>query len=43
MKARQQKETAFFALAGRFRESRDAEEVKRLGQKLANFVFGDLD
>jgi hypothetical protein len=41
MEARKQKERAFFDLAQRFRESEDPEEVKRLGDQLGSFVFGE--
>jgi hypothetical protein len=41
MEARKQKEKAFFDLAQRFRQSKDPEEVKRLGDKLGSFVFGE--
>ena len=39
--ARQQKERAFFELAERFRAASDPEEVKRLGDDLGRFVFGE--
>jgi len=41
IKARQQKEGAFFELAERFRAARDPEQVKRLGDELGRFVFGE--
>lgn len=41
LEARKQKEKAFFELAERFRESDDPEQVKRLGDELGRFVFGD--
>ncbi len=41
LEARKQKEKAFFELAGRFRESDDPEQVKRLGDELGRFVFGE--
>jgi len=41
MEARKQKEKAFFALAERFRASKDAKEVERLGDELGRFVFGE--
>jgi hypothetical protein len=34
------KEQAFFELAGRFRSSKDPDEVKKLGDELGRFVFG---
>jgi hypothetical protein len=36
-----QKETAFFELAERFRASSDPQEIKRLGDELGRFVFGE--
>lgn len=41
LEARKEKEKAFFELAGRFRESKDPEEVKQLGDELGRFVFGE--
>jgi len=41
IEARQQKEKEFFELAERFRASKDPEEVKRLGEELGLFVFGE--
>ena len=41
IEAQQRKEKALFALAQRFRASKDPEEVKRLGDELGRFVFGD--
>ena len=41
MEARRQKEKAFFDLVERFRQSKDPEEVKRLGDELGSFVFGE--
>ena len=41
LEARKQKEKAFFELAERFRNSKDPEEVKQLGDKLGRFVFGE--
>lgn len=41
LEARQQKEKAFFDLAARFRNSEDPEEVKRLGDELGRFIFGE--
>jgi hypothetical protein len=39
--ATKQKEQAFFELAERFRSSKDLDEVKRLGDDLGRFVFGE--
>lgn len=39
--ARQQKEKEFFDLAGRFRAAHDPEQVKKLGDELGRFVFGE--
>lgn len=41
MEARKQKEKAFFDLAERFRQSKDPDEIKRLGDQLGSFVFGE--
>ena len=41
LEARKQKEKVFFELAERFRDSKDPEEVKRLGDELGRFVFGE--
>jgi hypothetical protein len=41
LESRKQKEKAFFELAERFRDSRDPEEVKQLGDELGRFVFGE--
>lgn len=41
IEARERKESAFFELAKRFRASQDPEEVKRLGDELGRFVFGE--
>ena len=41
MEARERREKAFFDLAERFRQSKDPEEVKRLGDQLGSFVFGE--
>ena len=41
IEARKAKEKAFFELAERFRSSEDATEVKRLGEELGRFVFGE--
>jgi hypothetical protein len=41
IEARQQKEKAFFNLAERFRAANDPEQVKRLGDQLGRFVFGE--
>jgi len=41
IKARKQKEKAFFDLAERFRAASDPEEAKRLGDELGRLVFGE--
>lgn len=41
LEVRQQKEKAFFELAERFRDADDPEDVKRLGNELGRFVFGE--
>jgi len=41
IEARKQKEKAFFELAERFRASSDSAEIKRLGDELGRFVFGE--
>jgi len=41
IEARQQKERAFFDLAGRFRAASDPKDVQRLGNELGRFVFGE--
>ena len=41
IEAQKRKENEFFQLAERFRASKDPEEVKRLGDKLGRFVFGE--
>jgi hypothetical protein len=41
IEARKQKEKAFFELAERFRSAEDPEEVKRLGDDMGRFVFGE--
>jgi hypothetical protein len=41
IEARKRKERAFFELAERFREERDPEQVKRLGDALGRMVFGE--
>jgi hypothetical protein len=41
IEARRQKEEAFFQLAERFRAASDPEQVKRLGDELGRFVFGE--
>ena len=41
IEARKQKEKAFFSLPERFRAATNPEEVKRLGDKLGRFVFGE--
>ena len=41
IEAHKQKEQAFFQLAERFRAADDSAEVKRLGDELGRFVFGE--
>jgi hypothetical protein len=40
MEAEKRKQQEFFDLAGRFRSAKDAEEAKRLGDRLGRMVFG---
>jgi hypothetical protein len=42
IESQQQKEKAFFQLAEKFRAASDPEEIKRLGDELGRFVFGDV-
>jgi hypothetical protein len=42
IEAQKKKEKAFFELAERFRAAKDPEEIKRLGDNLGRFVFGDF-
>jgi hypothetical protein len=39
--AQKEKERAFFALAERFRAAADPEEIKRLGDEMGRFIFGE--
>lgn len=41
IEAQKKKEEAFFEIAERFRAAKDPEEVKRLGDNLGRFVFGE--
>jgi hypothetical protein len=41
LEARRQKEAAFLELARRFRESKDPEEAKKLGEELGRMMFGE--
>lgn len=41
IEARREKEKAFFQLAEKFRSADDPEQVKRLGDQLGRFVFGE--
>ena len=41
LEARKEKEKAFFQLAERFRQSKDPQQIKELGQELGRFVFGE--
>jgi hypothetical protein len=41
IEARRQKENAFFDLAENFRAADDPAQVKRMGDELGRFVFGE--
>lgn len=41
IEAHRQKEKNFFQLAEKFRSADDPEQVKRLGDELGRFVFGE--
>jgi hypothetical protein len=41
LEAEKEKEKAFFALAERFRTAADPEDVKRLGDEMGRFIFGE--
>ena len=41
IETQKKKEKAFFEIAERFRAAKDPEEVKRLGDNLGRFVFGE--
>jgi predicted NAD-dependent protein-ADP-ribosyltransferase YbiA (DUF1768 family) len=41
VEARKAREKAFFALAERFRAAADPQEVKRLGDEMGHFIFGE--
>jgi hypothetical protein len=41
LEARREKEKAFFDLAQRFRSASDPDEVKQLGDKMGQFIFGE--
>lgn len=41
IEARTQKEKAFYELAEKFRAAKDPEQVRRLGDQLGRFVFGE--
>jgi hypothetical protein len=41
LEARKEKEKAFFSLAERFRSADDPIEVKRLGDEMGRFIFGE--
>lgn len=41
IEAGKQREQAFFELAERFRAANDPSEVKRLGDQLGRFIFGE--
>jgi metal-responsive CopG/Arc/MetJ family transcriptional regulator len=41
LEAQKEKEKAFFAVAERFRAASDPEEIKRLGDEMGRFIFGE--
>ena len=41
LEAQKEKEKQFFTLAERFRAESDPEEVKRLGDAMGRFIFGE--
>ena len=41
IEAQKRKERAFFELAERFRGAKDPEDIKRLGDDMGRFVFGE--
>jgi hypothetical protein len=41
IEAEKRKQERFFELVGRFRDTSDPEEAKRLGDELGRMVFGD--
>jgi hypothetical protein len=41
LEAQKEKEKAFFALAHRFRSASDPDEIKRLGDEMGKFIFGE--
>jgi len=41
LEAQKEKEKAFFALAERFRAASDPDEIKKLGDAMGQFVFGE--
>ena len=41
IRARDEKQKAFFDLASRFREAKDPQQVEELGDELGRFVFGE--
>ncbi len=41
IEAQRQKEKTFFQLAEKFRSADDPEQVKKLGNELGRFVFGE--
>jgi hypothetical protein len=41
LEARKEKEKAFFDLAEKFRSADDPDEVKRLGDEMGRFIFGE--
>jgi hypothetical protein len=41
LEARERREKEFFELAKKFRDTSDPEEVKRLGDEMGRYIFGD--
>jgi hypothetical protein len=41
LEAQKEKEKAFFALAERFRNGSDPDEIKQLGDEMGRFIFGE--
>ena len=41
LEAQKEKEKVFFSLAERFRAASDPEDVKKLGDEMGRFVFGE--
>ena len=41
LEAQKEKEKAFFEVAERFRAASDPDEIKKLGDKMGRFIFGE--